>query len=159
MDPPAETRQLPDSARGARLLVCEQTGAWAVALRRECSGELRMEETRSVTHCWELLAEAPASFAVAEFTEGNVEILLDRMARLQRDLPLVRVAVVADPDLADYRWLLREAGAVHFTSSKRRLGPLARLVQRHLHRAPEPRRDLTEQVWASLPWGAGDQYD
>ena len=75
------------------------------------------------------------------------------MARLPRDFPLARVAVVADRSLAPGEWLMREAGAVHFTTSPRRLGSLAAAVGRHLEQVPRPPQGLAERIWATLPWG------
>ena len=140
-------------ARPARLIVCERTGRWAVALRRELAGsDVRVYETRSLVECWKGLAESPAGLAVVELSAGNVAPLLQRLAGLDRDFPLARVAVVADRSLAKYEWLIREAGAVHFTCSSRQLGPLARVVAGHLDQAPSPPQTLVEQIWARLPW-------
>jgi hypothetical protein len=145
---------LPAGAAAARLIVCERSGRWAVALRRElAAGEVRVYETRSLADCWAMLAQSPASFLILEFTAGSGAALLPRIARLGRDFPLARVAVVADRSLADSEWLMREAGAVHFVCSPRQSGPLACLARRHLAQAPPPPRSLTEQIWAGLPWG------
>jgi hypothetical protein len=144
---------LPAAAVAARLIVCEPSGHWAVVLRRQlAAADLRVYETRSLADCWEMLAKAPASFLVVELSAGGAGALLQRMARLERDFPLARVAVVADRSLAGYEWLLREAGAVHFLCSPRQSGPLADLARRHLAQAPPPPRSLTEQIWAGLPW-------
>jgi hypothetical protein len=143
---------LPPGAGAARLIVCERSGRWAVALRRELA-DVRVYETRSLVDCFGVLAEAPASFLIVELTGGSAAALLERMARLGRDFPLARMAVVADRSLAGYEWLMREAGAVHFVCSVRQSGPLARLALRHLAQAPAPPRSLTEQIWAGLPWG------
>jgi hypothetical protein len=151
---------IPDSAPPppgigpARLIVCERDGHFAVALRRELPRpEIRVLETRSVDECWEALARWPASFVVVELTRTNATALLERMVWLERDFPLARVAVVADRALGFCEWLLREAGAVHFTVSPRRFGPLGCLAVRHLDAAPRPRLSLPERIWASLPWG------
>ena len=144
---------LPTGATEARLIVCEHAGRWAVALRRELAAPVRVYETRSLADCWEMLAEAPASFVIVELSAADVAALLQRMARLGRDFPLARVAVVAERSLADYQWLMREAGAVHFICSPRQAGPLARLAAGHLAQAPAPQRSLTQQIWAGLPWG------
>jgi len=147
---------LPPAAAAARLIVCEHAGRWAVVLRRELAArrwEVRVYETRSLADCWEMLAEAPASFVIVELSAADVAALLRRMARLGRDFPLARVAVVADRSLAGYEWLMREAGAVHFVCSPRQAGPLARLAAGYLAQAPAPQRSLTQQIWAGLPWG------
>ena len=146
------------TAETARLIVCERTGRWAVALRRELpEGADFVQETRSLAECFEALGGDPAgpvaaSFAVIELTAAGVDELLGRMARLQRDFPLARIAVVAPRAMAAYEWLFREAGAVHFTSSPRQLGPLAKAARRHLAGAPVRQQSLAERLWSSLPW-------
>jgi hypothetical protein len=137
----------------ARLIVCERTGSWAVALRREVAeAGIRVWETRTLPDCWSELARSPASFLVLELG-GNVADLLHRTARLPREFPAARLAVVADRSLASYEWLMREAGAVHFLCSPRQVAPLARLACRHLDQVPPPPQSLTERIWANLPWG------
>ena len=150
----ADIRRLPPGAGRARLVVCESSGRWAVALRRELAAAVRIHETRSIDHCWQALADAPASFAIVELTGGNADSLLERMLRLGRDLPLCRVAVVTGRKLVGYQSLMREAGAVHFICSPRRLGPLADLARRHLDGAPEHQQGLIRQIWSNLPWSA-----
>lgn len=137
----------------AQLIVCERSAHWAVALRRELVHTgVRVWETRSLTQYWDALADAPASFVVVELTAAAADDLLRRMARLPREFPLVRAAVVADRSLADYEWLLRESGAVHFTCSPRQVAPLAETACRHLAQVPVPQQSLTERIWNSLPW-------
>lgn len=149
---------LPEGSEPARLIVCERSGRWAVGLRRELgAAEPRVHETRSVAECWEVLAASPASFVVVELTSAGAGELLRRMARLGRDFPLARVVVVADRCLASHEWLMREAGAIHFTCSPRQLGPVARMASRHLEQAPAPQRTVTQRIWASLPWKGKDE--
>jgi hypothetical protein len=137
----------------ARLIVCERTGRWAVALRRELAeAGVRVWETRTLDDCWSELAESPASFVVLELG-SNVAGLLDRMARQPRQFPMARLAVVADRSLAEYDWLTREAGAVHFACSPRQVGTMAQLACRHLAQVPPPSQSLTDRIWAGLPWG------
>ncbi len=139
----------------ARLIVCERTGRWAVALRRELAeAGVRVWETRTLDGCWSELAQSPTSFLVVELG-GNVAGLLGRMTRLPREFPAARLAVVADHALAGYEGLMREAGAVHFVSSPRQTGPLAQLACRHLAQVPPPPQSLTERIWANLPWAGG----
>jgi hypothetical protein len=137
-----------------RLLVCERGGQWAGALRRELARSgVEVGETRSLAECWDALAASPASFLVVELARAGAEDLLGRMARRERDFPLARVAVVADRSLAHWQWLLREAGAVHFTCWPRQLGVVAELACRHLAGVPAPPQRLTDRIWAGLPWG------
>jgi hypothetical protein len=126
-----------------------------VALRRELTGAgVRVWETRTLADCWTELDASPASFVVVELG-GDLSGLLGRMARRPREFPRARLAVVADRVLAGHEWLMREAGAVHFVCSPRRVGTLAQLACRHLAQVPPPQQSLTERIWASLPWAKG----
>ena len=137
----------------ARLIICERTGDWAVSLRRELADAgVRIWETRTLVQCWDLLAEFPNSFAIVEFSSANADDLLRRMDRSRRVFPEARIAVVAERALAEYQWLARESGAVHFTCSPRQLGPLTKMACRHLARAPVVPQCLAERIWAGLPW-------
>jgi hypothetical protein len=139
----------------ARLIVCERWGRWAVALRRELAEVgVRVWETRTLADCVAELTESPASFVVLELG-GQVDELLQQLTRQPRDFPLARFAVVADRALVEYQWLMREAGAVQFLCSPRRVGPLAQLACRHLAQAPPPQQSLTERIWTGLPWREG----
>lgn len=140
-------------ADAACLIVCETTGRWAVALRREDAGSgLPMVETRAVAQAWEVLAQQPASFLVVELTRASAEPLLERMFWLEQDYPLARVAVVASRSLESCEWWVRAAGAVHFTTSPRQLAGLVQAARRHIETAPRPSRSTTEEIWAALPW-------
>jgi hypothetical protein len=143
-----------ESTAAGRLLVCERGGQWAGALRRELARSgVEVGETRSLAECWDALAASPASFLVVELTRAGAEDLLGRMVRRERDFPLAQVAVVAARSLAGWQWLVREAGAVHFTCAPRQLGVLADLACRHLASVPAPPQRLTDRIWAGLPWG------
>jgi len=143
-------------AKPARLVVCERTGRWAAALRRELSGAgLRVWETRIMSDCSELLAESPASFAIVELNERKIKETWGFISNWQAEFPLFRFAVVADRDLASYKWLMQEAGAADFICSVRKIGALARTACRHLAQVPPLPQSLTERIWANLPWGKG----
>jgi hypothetical protein len=146
------TLQLLDNS-AAKLIVCERSGRWAVALRRELADAgVRVWETRTLADCRDELVENPASFAVIEFGR-NVGGLLRLLTSQPHRFPAARLAVVADRSQADYEWLMREAGAVHFLCSPRQAGLLARLACRHLAQAPAPQQTLAERIWSNLPWG------
>jgi hypothetical protein len=137
----------------AKLIVCERSGRWAVALRRELAEPgIRVWETRTLADCRDELIENPASFAVIELGANAVGVLR-LLARQPRQFPAARLAVVADRAQADHEWLMREAGAVHFLCSPRQVAVLARLACRHLAEVPPPQQSLGERIWASLPWG------
>lgn len=144
------------AAGSAGLIVCERSGRWAPALRRELADSgVRILETGDLADAWNALAATPAAFLAVELTERNARTLLRRMVWLSRECPHARVAIVTDRRWAIYEPLMREAGAVYFTCSPRRLGPLAELVLRHLADVPMPQQSLVERIWAGLPWGGG----
>jgi DNA-binding NarL/FixJ family response regulator len=116
-----------------------------------------MEETRSLADAWQALAAAPASFLVLELTATRAESLIERLPVVERQFPLARAAVVAGRRLAAYELAAREAGAVGFICSGRGLGPLVDAIRRHLRAVPQSPVSLAEQVWASLPWAAGER--
>ena len=181
----------------ARLIVCERTGRWAVALRRELADAgVRVWETRTLAGCREELEQSPASFVALELT-GDLLALLRFMVRQSHDFPAARLAAVDSGEWSvkngDWQargrgngtgtssqearevsaataarrsprlplsalpstlaWVLREAGAVHFVDSIRRVAPLARLACRHLAQVPPPQQSLSERIWTNLPWG------
>ena len=76
-----------DSTTAARLIVCERTGAWAVALRRELAAlGVRVWETRSAAGCRVELLEHPASFVLLQ-AFGDVVETLRCVARWTREFP------------------------------------------------------------------------
>ncbi len=138
----------------ARLIVCERSGSWSAALRSELAETgVRVWQCRSLPEAWEAMAQTPAAFVIAEAARENLDSLLRRMAWFCRDFPQGRIAVVAPRNMARFEWLLREAGAVHFLTSPRRLTPLAGAVVRHLANVPLPSLTMVDRIWASLPWG------
>ncbi|MGQ9575257.1 MAG: hypothetical protein ACUVUC_08065 [Thermoguttaceae bacterium] len=147
----------PDRRGLARWIICERTGRWALALRRQPAAlGLPIYQTRSLADCWEMLQQFPWSFVVIELDPRHLEALLARLARSERDYPMARMAIVAERSLAGYEWLMREAGAVWFTSSPREAAPLAAMARRHLAQVPAPVLSTLQRIWASLPWGKPD---
>ena len=137
----------------ARVIVCEKTGRWAVALRRLLSpAGHRVYETRSWAECWDELARSPASLLALELTPHNDEALLKRLFDLTRRFPQARAIVVGERELEHYEWAVREAGATHAVFASRRLAAAARLIERHLAFAPQPLLTLHETIWRRLPW-------
>ncbi len=98
------------------------------------------------------LAAAPASLLALELTRENCSEVLALVSDMRREFPLARVLVLADRGMEAFEWLLREAGAVHFTTSPRMLDGLAHLVRSHFSRIPEPPAEFATRLWDSLPW-------
>lgn len=136
--------------RTARLIVCEKTGFWADAVRRET--DLDVHETRSLAACWRELSDWPNSLLVLELTSGNAELLIRHLSDLNREFAGAAAVVVTERRWRGYEWTLREAGAVHFAVSPRCMGPVARLARRHLAAAPEKEMSPIQRIWATLPW-------
>ncbi len=137
----------------ARLILSERSGRWAAAMRVELAAAgVRLWEAGPRPNLAEWMAESPAGFLVLELTPKNGARLLDVLVELHGCWRGARAAVVADRSLAHWEWLLREAGAVHFLTSPRKLGPLVDLACRHLAAAPAPRQPFTERIWSGLPW-------
>jgi hypothetical protein len=150
-----DDRPLVCRAGPAKFIVCESGSSWVVGLRREAgSWPIRIHETRSLDECRRLLDACPASFLVVELTRAGLEGLLALLARIGRDYPWARLAVVAPRELVAAEWLLREAGAVHFVTSPRQVTGLIRTARRHCEAVPRPRLSPAEEIWTSLPWKA-----
>jgi hypothetical protein len=138
----------------ARLVVCERTGNWAAALRRELGDTgIRVWETRLPEDCGAMLSAAPSSFAVLELNEDKIRGLLDSITSWREQFPLFRFAVVANRNLDSYQWLMREAGAADFISSLRKVDTLSQTACKHLAQMPAMPQILTERIWSNLPWG------
>lgn len=149
------------------MIVCERTGQWAVAWRQAWRRaappggeprELPLIETRSPAECLATLAACPAAFVLIELAaascEQNLELLL-QISLLDRQ---ATAAVAAERPLAEYEWLVRELGAVHFLTSPRELSPLCRMASRYAVLLPDVKSrdevDGDEHIWNRLPWGA-----
>jgi len=137
----------------ARCILCERTGAWAVALRPplQRTGH-RLYETRSLATCGDEILASPASIVGVEVTGENLEQVVSWMCRLRTTFPAVRIIVLGRRGLDSCQWLLREAGAVHVVFSPRDVQGVVRVIQRHLGAAPDKGASERERVWQRLPW-------
>ena len=134
----------------ARLITCERRGIWAAALRRE--SQCTVFETRALAACWRELTARPHSFLVLELTSENGELLIGRLSGLGREFPGAAAVVVAERSLRRLEWLVREAGALHFEVSFRRLRLVAEMARRHLALAPVAEPTPAERILGTLPW-------
>jgi hypothetical protein len=136
------------------VIVCEKSRQWAVTLGMElASAGLRIRQTRSLADCRAEIDASPTSFVVLELTAANAHPMLTQIARSTGRYPHLRVAVLADRSLGALEWPVREAGAVFFATTPRRVEMLARMVVRHSAAAPPPERTCEEEIRACLPWG------
>jgi DNA-binding NtrC family response regulator len=141
------------SSFDARCVVCEREGRWAVALRRALERrKVVPRQTRSIDECEAELKAAPASLLAVELTETNLDGILELLARVTQHYPKARTIILAERGLRSHEWLLREAGALHFETSPRRIERLASVIYRHLARAPKRASNLSEAIWNALPW-------
>jgi hypothetical protein len=137
----------------ARIVVCEKTGRWAVALRRELAAPpVRVYETRSLAECRSELEQSPASFMALEVSDANAVQLGEWIERANREFPLARFVVLGSREARPWEWQMREAGAIAAAFSSRQLGPIARLARRRLASVPEEELSFRDQVERRLPW-------
>lgn len=138
-----------------RLIVCERTSAWAVALRWALADSgLRVYETRTLADAWQQLVLCPASLLALELRGGNLGEIVRLLVQQRQTFPNAAMVVLARREHADCEWVLREAGAIHVVTSQRDLVPLARLVRRFIQQTSAPNRSLLETIWDRLPWGS-----
>lgn len=142
-----------DTMTCARLILWERTTCWAGALRRAASDQpIRLVETRTWAECLDYLCEASSSVVALELAPQGAEKVLAALEELDRRFPLAVPLVLADRSMKAHGPLMREAGALHFTSSPRRLDFVGQLVRRHLDRMPDQTDNLRDAVWARMPW-------
>ena len=137
----------------ARLIVCEQTGKWAVALRRSSLiGSIRVYETRSTEECQQELQASPASLVAVEATDANLNRLAAWLCEIATQFPRCRVVVLASRGLESSQWLWREAGAVHVEYSPRQMSGVARIALRQLKDVANDGHSIRQRVWDRMPW-------
>jgi len=136
-----------------RLIVCEQSGLWAAALRRTLGAAVELRQTRSLTECGRELAQAGSSLVAVELSADRVTRVAAFVAWISRRVPQALPIVLAERSLAGHEWWLREAGAAHFAISPRGLTVLAEVARRHGRRFPPPAQSWSQRIWATLPWG------
>ena len=114
-----------------QMLVCEQAGGWATAMRQCIPETVTVREARSLLECRDNLLAVPDAFVVLEATRQTLSDVLSELAQLRHDFHRAPVAVVANRPLRRAEWILREAGAVHVVFSPRRLNTLCQMALRH----------------------------
>ena len=148
------------------VVVCERTGRWAQAWRglqstlRSTDADdiafgrpkMTVVESRSTSECSRLLDEHPTAFVVLEWSAAAAESLIELLETQPQRWPSAAMAAVADRSLADAEWLAREAGALHWVTSSRRLRPLVEMALRHLQRRMHVIENTKDAVWSALPW-------
>jgi DNA-binding response OmpR family regulator len=137
----------------SRVIVCEQTGRWAAALRVAFEPATPgIVETRSLAECGERLAQWPRSLAAVELTTVRLDAVLEWLLHASRDFAEAQIVVLADRGLEHYELLARELGALHFTTSPRQLDQLLPTL-RLLESSRPAELSVSEQIMAELPWG------
>jgi hypothetical protein len=139
----------------ARLILCEKTSRWAVALRRVLGPQSGvLVETRSLADCGRELAAAPASIVAVECAAENLDRVLIGLGEWSRRFAAARFVALGIPTLESAEPLLRECGCVGVLHSPRQARLLARMALRQLARAPQPDLSLEDALVANLPWPA-----
>jgi len=139
----------------ARLVVCEKSGRWAAALRRELSAVgPRVHETRHVDDAWHELRIARASFVVLEASRPRLAAVVHWLTQLGRVYPRARALIVGGAELEAAEWLLREAGALAVHVALADPAIVVRLARRHLAEFPSADRSWRQQCFDRLPWPA-----
>jgi hypothetical protein len=136
-----------------RLILCETTSRWAVAFRRAIGKRSNVVyETRSLAECGRELATAPASLVAVEATSENLAAVVAAAVGWSRRFPSARTLAMASRAPVETELVLREAGVVAVLRSTREARAAARLVLRHLSRAPVAEMSLLESIFKRLPW-------
>ena len=154
----------------SQVIVLERDGHWAAALRQEfaharqhklrsdsspASREAaRVIEIRSWDECWQRLAQEPAALVAAELPDTNPDSVLASLSRMDRQFPEAAMLILTNRRLVPFRRLLREAGALHFVTSPRRLEGVVEIVLRRCARLPAATGSAgrLDEILADLPW-------
>ena len=141
------------SPKTTGIILCERTGRWARALRRELGDfDVSITETRGMSDCRQELTAAPASVVAIEASDASLNALLAFLIGQPQEFPQACVIALADGDQQHRQWLLRGAGAVHFVRSPRDMAPVVEIARRHL--APFlPQPSLVERILTEIDWG------
>lgn len=137
----------------ARLVVCERTGRWASALRRDWHDAApRIHETRHRDDARSELHEARASLVIVEATVAQQVDTLRWLYGIVDEFPRASLCVVGDAGLSRTEWFWRDAGARWVHWSWRDLTPIIHVARRHLAQYPAADRTWREQLFDRLPW-------
>lgn len=135
-----------------RVILCERSGNWAIALRRHLPADSTLRQTRGLGEILGELAQSPAALVLVELTGRNCLGVLTLLEQMAGRYPRSATVVLAQRPTEEQRWLMYEAGAVHVVDSPREVGPLAALARRHFARSPAAPAPLAERIWQQLPW-------
>jgi hypothetical protein len=154
----------------SQVIILERDGHWAAALRHELghprphrhcpdstpasNDAAGVIEVRSWDECWQRLAKDPEALVAAELTDTNPDTVLAAFSRMDRQFPQAAMLIQTNRRLAPYRRFLREAGALHFVTSPRRLEELVEIVLRRCARLPAAISSAgrVDEILAELPW-------
>jgi hypothetical protein len=125
------------SSNSNSLIVCETTGQWAAALRRELPQDVSLVETRSLSELFERLSQRPSAMVALELTAEKKEPTLAALVRIGREFPQAAPIVLADRTLTAWEDLAREAGAIHFVVSPRKLAEVGEIARQRITNLPE----------------------
>lgn len=89
------------------------------------------------------LGRLPDAIFVVELTATNAPRVLDAIAALDREFFRVKTIVVTRQELADWELPARAAGAVHFATTLRELGPVIELAKQL---RPTPVREASKTL-------------
>ncbi len=134
-----------------QVIVCESRGGWAAALRPVLPAGVRVLESRSLAECQAHLLAAPASLIVVELTASNGSQVIECVESWRRRFPACAIVLAAARELAVWRDLAGEAGALYLLTSSRELADVATIFDRHYRRFPQPATATAERIWNELP--------
>lgn len=134
-------------------IVYESASKWTVAMRWALpASQIPVRQLASLEQCVEALEQAPQSVIAIEVAQLGVEGAVRTIRDLRTSFADCKVIALADSATAIHEPLLREAGAVHVTRSRRDLRATARLVERCLADCQPAPTSYREEVWNRMPW-------
>ena len=137
----------------SRLILCEEQNNWAIAIiRKQRQIQPLLCETRSTGQLWDALEVSPNSLVGIELTVTNFDAVLNTLIRLSSHYPKAVAIILTSRRLQGYEAVLRQAGAIDFLVSTRRLPILLATADRHFKRTPSIPASQIQPIWQRLPW-------
>lgn len=146
-------------AKSTVVIVYESTGHWAAELRGALPPGIPLAETRSVVETYNALTTSPAALVAMELTADNIETIVGALLHLSRSFPDSVPIVLTQRTHSAWEDIIRQAGAVHFVDSPRRVDEIGQIARRWLESCRRLGNaanilppSFEEEVAAMTPW-------
>ena len=133
------------------MVICEETGWWATAVRRFADDlPLSLLETGSLSACIDLESNCDVLFLIVEVRRSMLDELIPWTVQVRQRWKQTPWVAVTTREMRRSEWFLREAGAAHVLFSPRQIGEAICMLRRHLYAIRYRPRSRVEQAYDSF---------